>query len=361
MASERQAFIDWMKALGMLLIVTGHVIGSPFAMFNEATQPIYTKQLGVAFFIFIMGWGLARESGSWVQVLFKRLFQIYFFGISCALLLSVVFWFATGDLNESNYLPFIAGVNVLVNYFPANPTTWYIGTYLHVLLFWAVLVRHIRVTPLLMLVALLFEMLVRGYLISLDKDFVAYMTLPNWLTVFLLGCWLSDRKDLGANPRALVFAVPWLGFLLLWSWYFDGWSLDKGFPFRSFPQEQTALLIGLQSALISVVYLLNSWLCFEVVRRLVHSSVVQFFARNTLLVFIIHMPIIFEFSGDFYRFVESHTPWGESKQVIWVVVLFVGLSLLSEMINRLVKPHRLQRLAWQWSEPPLAKLGLLKR
>ena len=103
---SRQSFIDWMKAVGMFLIVFGHVVGPPF---NQFTQPIYPKQLGVAFFLFITAWSLANESRSGYRVLFNRIFPLYFLGICFALFLSVVLIFVKNDTNPSNYLPFYSG------------------------------------------------------------------------------------------------------------------------------------------------------------------------------------------------------------------------------------------------------------
>src|SRR5204863_1855775 len=118
----------WMKAIGISLIVIGHVAGS---LLNQLTPPIYPKQLGVAFFLFAMGFGLARERRPRWQIVRNRLFEIYLFGLAAALLLTALAFWTKGDLNQNNYLPFLGGANVVFNGFPANPTTWYIGTYLH--------------------------------------------------------------------------------------------------------------------------------------------------------------------------------------------------------------------------------------
>ena len=50
---------------GKLLIVFGHVIGDPQNPYNLVTQPAYTKQVGVALFVFITGWGLANNKQSY--------------------------------------------------------------------------------------------------------------------------------------------------------------------------------------------------------------------------------------------------------------------------------------------------------
>ena len=87
---KRCDFVDWMKAVGMFLIVFGHFFGDPFDQF---TQPVYPKQLGVAMFVFIMGWGLGKVTGPRYQVSYNRLFPMFFWGIVIALFISVISYF----------------------------------------------------------------------------------------------------------------------------------------------------------------------------------------------------------------------------------------------------------------------------
>lgn len=96
-------FIDWMKSLGMFLIVFGHVAGGSILYL---TPPINAKQLGVAFFIFTVGWGLARESRDRLQVVYNRLFPVFLLGLGFAVVMSAVVFVTQRGLNKSNYLPF---------------------------------------------------------------------------------------------------------------------------------------------------------------------------------------------------------------------------------------------------------------
>ena len=118
MDHPRIFFIDWMKSLGMFLIVYGHVAGDSIA---HVTPPIYGKQLGVAFFIFVIGWGLARESRQRVQVVYNRLFPVLFLGLGCAIALSGVVFVMQRDLNESNYLPLLPRDQRPAGPFPRQP------------------------------------------------------------------------------------------------------------------------------------------------------------------------------------------------------------------------------------------------
>src|SRR5262245_43171564 len=156
-------FVDWMKSLGMFLIVFGHAAGDSIM---HLTPPIYGKQLGVAFFIFVMGWGLARESRDRFQVVYNRLFPIFLLGIGFAVMMSAIVFATQRELNESNYLPFFFGINVLLDNFPANPTTWYIGTYIHILLFWALVLHKVRVSRWMIIVTVIGEIVFRAVMLE---------------------------------------------------------------------------------------------------------------------------------------------------------------------------------------------------
>src|SRR5262249_26010758 len=108
MSPTRLPFLDTMKALGLALIVWGHVAAGSVEML---TPPIRTKQLGVAFFLFATGFSLARETRGSLRVLFNRLFEVFLFGLICAIITSIAaFWRLPADLpcrgrlELSNYL-----------------------------------------------------------------------------------------------------------------------------------------------------------------------------------------------------------------------------------------------------------------
>ena len=230
-----------MKAIGMTLIVIGHVFGSPEVLFNSVSAPSYSKQLGVAFFVFVAGWGLARTQTERALCAFRRLFPILFYGGCCALLMSGLTWIDRHDLAESNYLPLFFGVNVFFNFFPANPTTWYIGMYIHLVVFWWLLMP--RQPGRLFLIALLsLEIITRAVLVEYGRSFTAYMMLTNWFSGFLLGyrCRdLGDRRSEIAPIKSLsvpvflgILALLWLGALLTWRLVSGHLAFDNSIPFR---------------------------------------------------------------------------------------------------------------------------------
>jgi len=340
---KHQGFIDWMKASGMLLIIIGHIIGSPHHIFNLITQPIYTKQLGVCFFIFIMGWGLANEHRYRFKVVFNRLFPIYFYGLIFAIILSCVYFVTINDINESNYLPFFLGINVFFNNFPANPTTWYIGTYLHILLFWLFFMQGKEINIKHILFALIIEISLRCFIIYLGKDFIAYMLLPNWLTIFLLGAYLHNKKDTFWQPKTTVILLFWLIAIVLWSSPINSLSFDTSFPFRDLNID-VIWALPLRSFLISFLYLISTIVAFELFRCLPKLNLIAFFARNSLITFIIHMPLIYAFSADIYQLFDS--AW--VGQWTLIAIIYIGLAITSEIIQKHIDIKKYQHNTWHF-------------
>jgi fucose 4-O-acetylase-like acetyltransferase len=338
---DRQVFIDWLKAVGMLAIVIGHIVGSPHDLFNLVSQPVYTKQLGVCFFIFIMGWSLANERRTSFQVVFNRVFPVYFYGIFFALLLSSIYIFTINDINESNYLPFFLGVNVFFNSFPANPTTWYIGTYLHILLFWFIFFRGQEVTKKHLLAAVIFEISLRAFLLYLNKDFIAYMFIHNWLTVFMLGGYMFKKKDTHWQPKTVVLVVIWAILIAFWASPFNTLISPKSFPFRDLISNEGWAPL-LRSCLISLVYIVNTYVFFEIFRRLPKSAIVEFFARNSLITFIIHMPLIYGFNETVYSYFDE--VWAQKLALI--IIIFLSSAIISEIIQKVIKLGYFQAKAW---------------
>jgi hypothetical protein len=181
-------FIDWFKCLGMTLIVYGHVFA--WGPLNRLA-PINAKQLGVALFLFGAGYSLATDGRGRGRVLFNRLFEVFLFGLGVAALSSLL----TGRLQPSNYLPFFLGANVLRDAFPANPTSWYLGTYIQLMVLWAAVMARRRVTGAVLACALAAEIVARAAIMQAAGIYTAYMLLPNWATVFLMGVWYGQARS----------------------------------------------------------------------------------------------------------------------------------------------------------------------
>lgn len=344
-------FIDWLKCLGIMAILYGHLVGwGVFAAF----PPIYSKQLGVALFLFASGYSLSAETRDRWQVAFNRVFEIYLFGVPCALLVSLVTFVWSGRLQASNYLPFLGGANVLFNNFPANPSTWYLGTYVQIVLLWAVLLRRIRVTPGLLALSMLGEIVVRTMLMETAGRFIAYMLVPNWATVFLLGCWYEQRRKRhgwgvpSAGQRGWFQSGGWA--LISLVSLAVGWTMiSRLIPFeQAFPFMRLAwggVLGGelLVAAMVSTVYVAVTLLVYHSVAPLPAPWPVRFVARNTLIIFLAHMPLLYA--------MESHVSHWPVMQIVrsgvYVVVCLPGLALVSEGLHRVIRPRELRDRVYQ--------------
>jgi len=357
MTGNRLAFIDWLKCLGMVLIVLGHTGAQNYV---DPTPPFNFKQLGVAFFVFVMGFSLARERRPTPLVLYHRLFDIWLFGWLGALVLSAISWLTIRDLNESNYLPLALGANVLFNHFPANPTTWYIGTYFHLLLLWDCVLRPIRVRWWMVAASAVAEILIRAALMHAAGGFVAYMLLTNWTTLLLLGMWIGQQTDVRPSAAAGAIAAAALAVLAIaWPLTVTRIGLTDGFPFARLNLATPALSLLATSAAVTGLYLACTLLAHRMALQLPESSVVRFFADNTLIVFIAHMPLIYAVTPGLYPLVPAG-PLGLVRMLTNLALFFVLPALCSALIRRLVQPKLLRdwllnRLTAAWCGAAVSK------
>jgi len=343
MARSSRDFIDWMKAIGMTLIVVGHVAGS---FVNDLTPPIYPKQLGVAFFLFAMGFSLARDSRPRWRVVGNRLFEVYLFGLAAAVGLTAIGYMTSGAVYASNYLPFFAGANVVFDNFPVNPTTWYIGTYLHFLLLWALVFRRVSITPLLLAGSIVFEIAARAMLVGTFGGFVGYMMVPNWITVFLAGMWYGQPAPRGVEGQRDVepsASVPGLltvmaALALVWAVFVPAFVSERSIPFMRLGHGSDAFTLAVTSACVSFLYLSYTWLTYTITSCVTAPALVRLVARNTVIVFIAHMPV-------FYLLETRLNDWTTSRPlqvIIRLAVCFVALVIASEAIQRIVRPRALR-------------------
>ncbi|MEA1050983.1 acyltransferase family protein [Lamprobacter modestohalophilus] len=342
---RHQHFIDWMKATGMFIIVYGHVLGN----LNHYTMPINFKQLGVALFVFAMGWSLANESRPPIRVVFNRYFPVFFYGLLVAICLSGIMLLYKNDLNLSNYLPLAGGINVVFNFFPANPTTWYIGTYLHLLLLW-LLLSKVRIRPLHLILAFIAENIIRSTLLAANQDFIAYMLLTNWLSVFLIGMYLYQKQDHQPSYLSIVYFFALLALFLAWGQMANHLNFRQSFPFDWLILSFSGAVI-IQSLLTSMLYIIPTVLFFALARYLPASNLIKFFSRNTLFIFIAHMPLVYAIGPDFYRLF----PFQELGRIIFVIALYIALAFVSEALERMISISRIRDYAWSRLAAPFQK------
>ena len=332
MPREYESWIDWLKAIGLTLIVVGHVADTAVA---SLLPPIYPKQLGVAFFLYAAGYGLARERRAPARVVAGRLFDIYLFGLAIALLLSAIGYVQDGNLRESNYLPFLAGVNIGLDAFPANPTTWFIGMYVHLLVLWAVVLRRVEITGGVFAGLLAVELVTRAALVGTGAVFLAYMNVANWIAVFALGMRHGQGRGRAWAPvpsfaLLVAFAVAWTLFVV---------PLPRA---ASFPLMRFALSGGgdalATSAAVSALYCLITFAAAGIVRALPSAAPARFVARHTVIVFIGHMPVYFALVPVIAGVTSGY--W--LRVALHLAACYGGLLLMSWMVFKVVPRDRLR-------------------
>ena len=341
MGAQRLYFIDWMKAIGIVLIVYDHLVGSTI---NFMTPPILPKQIGVSCFLFVLAYVLARERRPVWEVIVRRLFTLYLVGVGTAVILSLCGLMTHGRLQLSNYLPFLGGANVLIlqNAFPANPTTWYIATYVHVVLLWALIGRRLRVRLWMLPCAAVGEVVVRLMLADAAGPYVAYMALPNWLTVLLWGTWLGQHADdVSTNPAecGMITRSAVILTILLVFWPIAGSSFKAypGFPFEAIGVNAPLAISVYASAVVTLLYVSYVSCLFRLSRRLPTPFPVPFLAHNTLVIFIGHMPVFWVLAP----IVEPQLSFWAAK-IAEVLICVFGLGVASELIFRVINVESLR-------------------
>jgi hypothetical protein len=340
MSATRLTFVDWMKCLGMALIVLGHTGAQNYI---DPTPPFNFKQLGVAFFVFVTGFSLARETRKPALVLYNRLFEIVLFGGLFALLLSGIGWVTVGDLNESNYLPLALGLNVLFNHFPANPTTWYIGTYLHLMVLWVVVLRHWQIRPWMVVACVLAEIVVRAILIEVAGNYIAYMLLTNWVSLLLLGMW-AGQQAIAHVPTARLSGATLgiaalIGLAIAWPRLISMVGMVEDFPFQRIVASTLTVSLLATSAIVSALYLAYTALAFRIASQLPEVRAIRFLAENTLIVFIVHMPLVYMLAPRLYALVPPG-PGGTLRMLANLLVFFAFPAGISYVIRQVIAPLR---------------------
>lgn len=345
MTRERLAFIDWLKAIGISLVVYGHLVGWTI---NRFFPPIMPKQLGVALFVFVAGYSLASETRSAGVVLARRLFEILFLGLLFAVLIAAIGAVTGSGLDLSNFMPFAFGANVLRNNFPANPTTWYIGMYIHLLVVWALVLRRVTVTPAVLVTALGLEIAIRAVVWRYGGGYQSYQLVTNWIGCFLLGRAAGQAAMRGPDARATVAPIGWAIVALAAVWLavqgLVGVPLDMYAPFRPVTGGTSAPMRLLLSVAVSLLYLGTCWALFHLSSRWRRSAVAEFLSRHTLVIFIAHMPVMFALDkriGGYSLEVQSALR----------LVVCVGLvALASVVFHRVVDMAALrERLLKRWA------------
>jgi hypothetical protein len=130
------------------------------------------------------------------------------------------------------------------------------------------------------------------------------------------------------------------------------WKLT--FPFMSIESLPAAAGTLLVSLGVSVGYLGYTWAAWTLTRGLGANRAVQFLSRNTVIVFIVHMPVYYLLE----YLLRGPVPHYGIRVSVEFVICFLGLSLFSEAVCRVFGPvvlrDRMAALLWPESSAPVS-------
>lgn len=134
----------------------------------------------------------------------------------------------------------------------------------------------------------------------------------------------------------------------------------RTFPFMKLDVGEAATGALLVSAMVSSIYLGVTKLAYRALRSQPAPAAVRFVARNTLIVFLAHMPLYYAL----WPVLGSWPPL--LRSVVYMVICLPGLAWASEGIRKVVRPRELrERVAVRFlrftDADPLVSLGAATR
>jgi len=165
--------------------------------------------------------------------------------------------------------------------------------------------------------------------------------------VFLLGMSMRDRAQEAKHAALPVYVLGLTILLITWTFGMRQVALDGAFPFRNFVGMAGSAVVLPRSACVTFLYVAYTWLVFEITRRLPGYAIVAFFARNTLLIFIAHMPLLFALQQPLNSMVPSYWP----RMALSMLILYPGLAIVSELTMRMLQPEKLRDALWVLFSP----------
>lgn len=286
--SNYRDWIDVLKFFSILLVVIGH---SGLDL-KEYLRPTSLEALGVGPFFLILGYNLSRSKRCKRDILIFRLFDLYFWGILAAILQATLNWYIRGNFSESNFLPFMLGINSFFpdHAVPGNPVLWFVGAYTHFVLLFVLVKRMPRITRIMLLTAMCLEIVIRCQDGVIYRSYTLFL---NWISLFGLGVFIS-------NDETYVI------------------SLIK----RHYPLLFCAIVI----LIVPILFVMNKMpgVVSEGVRNLFVTSVLFIFStgvRNNRYIQLIASNSLFIFL--FHHILLHYIPWG----IPWFLIIPMGISI----------------------------------
>jgi hypothetical protein len=171
------------------------------------------------------------------------------------------------------------------------------------------------------------EVVARAALLQYAGNFTAYITMPNWITVFLAGCYMGQKDIRSAGGTTAGWTAVLLAGGALWLAVGARAPLAETFPIMTLAPASLAGALAVSVA-VSVVYLGTTLCAFAIFATCPSSRVVAFFARNTLIVFVAHMPVVYWLLRVLPN--PAQSAW---TSAVLILVCLPGLAGVSEIVR----------------------------
>jgi hypothetical protein len=159
------------------------------------------------------------------------------------------------------------------------------------------------------------------------------MLLTNWTTLLLVGLWFAQHPS-RASTHEWLWSLALAALVLVWPLTIGSLGWNQTFPLMTRSDVGTIAGSLLTSATISALYLSYTVLAYLVLLQLPELRIVRFLARNTLIIFIAHMPAYYLLEWLLATRIQNYA----GRVAVEFLVCLVGLAWISEWIRAIVRP-----------------------
>ena len=134
-----------------------------------------------------------------------------------------------------------------------------------------------------------------------------------------------------------------IGLIGFWMSFTGRINIENNFPFRIITSSNRMLSLLVTSTVISGLYTTITLLTFRITMGLWDLVFIRFLARNTLFVFIIHMPLVYLLTPIYYPLVPSLI----LRIPISLTLFFLIPAVISEILFKWIDLKHMRNILFQ--------------
>jgi hypothetical protein len=165
------------------------------------------------------------------------------------------------------------------------------------------------------------------------------------MTAFVLGLYFGQRElpAMHFSYRNVVAGVAIIGLIGFWMLFTERINIENNFPFKIITFSNRMLSLLVTSTAISGLYAMITLLTFRMTMGLWDLGFIRFLARNTLFVFIIHMPLVYLLVPVYYPLVPSLI----LRIPISLTLFFLIPAVVSEILFKWIDLKHMRKTLFQ--------------